>query len=139
VVAKAKEPLNKSMTTLAFRESRYQGALLPTCVGLSRKCNAESEILCRPLRAGTGAHCCSVVVLANGMTITCARRLVSARARLPQSSHRLVQRLPNSAKPKAARISSGHCRGAGSVAEAGWAQDRACAFFPAAHFGFLEY
>jgi len=54
------------MTALAHSRSRYQGALSPACVGLSRQCNAESGIGCEPRRAGPGARCCVVVALAKG-------------------------------------------------------------------------
>ncbi len=40
------------MTTLAYSQFCYQDVLSPACVGLSRKCNAESGIGCRPLWAG---------------------------------------------------------------------------------------
>lgn len=84
-----KEPL----ITLGYSRSRHQGALLQACVDLSRKCFAASVIGCNPPRTRPGTHRCYVVELANGITITCARRLAAARSKLAQSGHRLGQRL----------------------------------------------
>jgi hypothetical protein len=58
------EALINSMTTLACGRFRYQGALSQACVDLSRKCNDESGIGPKPLRAGPGAHRCGVDLLA---------------------------------------------------------------------------
>jgi uncharacterized protein YggU (UPF0235/DUF167 family) len=93
LTATLKEPLCKYMTTLAYSQCRYQGALAQECVDLSSQCNAESGIGCRPLRAGSVAPRRFVVALAKDDAITCARRLTAERDRLPQSGHILAQRL----------------------------------------------
>ena len=89
----AKDPLNKTMTALAYSQFCYQDALAQSGADLSSQCNAESGIGCRPLRAGSVAPRRFVVALAKDDAITCARRLAAERDRLPQSDHILVQRL----------------------------------------------
>ncbi|MBT73348.1 MAG: hypothetical protein CMQ15_15170 [Gammaproteobacteria bacterium] len=81
------------MTTLAYSQCRYKGALAQSGVDLSSQCNAESGIGCRPLRAGPVVPRRVVVVLAKDDAITGARRLAAERDRLPQTGHILVQRL----------------------------------------------
>ncbi|MBQ14376.1 MAG: hypothetical protein CMQ17_08245, partial [Gammaproteobacteria bacterium] len=78
----------------AYSQCRYQGAPAQECVDLSSRCNAESGIGCRPLRAGSVAPRRFVVALAKDAAITCARRLAPERDRLQQNGHILVQRLP---------------------------------------------
>ncbi len=89
----SREPLNKSMTSLAYSQFCYQDVLSP---GLSINCNAKSALGVNPRPAGLKqAPYCGVVALGNGITISCAGRLASVRTRLRQSGHRLVQRLPS--------------------------------------------
>jgi len=83
------------MTSLAYSQFCYQGALAQECVDLSSQCNAESGIGCWPLRAGPVVLRRVVVVLAKGVAIPCARRLAAEHDRLPQSGHIFVQRVLN--------------------------------------------
>ncbi len=57
----SREPLNKSMTTLAYSQSCYQDVLSP---GLSRKCNEEGALGVNPRPAGPKqAPYCGVAAL----------------------------------------------------------------------------
>ena len=90
----AKDPLNKTMTALAYSQFCYQDALAQSGADLASQCNAESRIGCRPLLAGPVVPRRVVVVLAKDDAITCARRLAAEHDRLPQSGHIFVQRVP---------------------------------------------
>ena len=81
------------MIALAYSQFCYQDALAQSGADLASQCNAESRIGCRPLLAGPVVPRRVVVVLAKDDAITCARRLAAEHDRLPQSGHRLVQRV----------------------------------------------
>lgn len=81
------------MDAQAYREICYQGAVLKTCRGLSKSCNAENEFVCKPLWARPEVSICFVALLAKdyGHCLRSAPGSYVLQAML--SIYRLIKRL----------------------------------------------